>query len=84
MVQMLCMTTKQKFTVEDPTVITLQNGRYAYRCECPWKGKDGRTLHAFKFASTQAYQDYCERRKAEQEDRDESPEQDERPESPVA
>ena len=34
------MTTKQKFEVDDPEVIVLQNGRYAYRVICPWKGKN--------------------------------------------
>ena len=58
MVQMMCMTTKQKFEVENPPVIKLQNGRYAYRAECPWKGKNDRTLVAFKFCSEEAYNTY--------------------------
>ena len=41
-VEMTCMTTKQKFTVEDPDVRVLQNGRYAYRVKCPWEGKNGK------------------------------------------
>lgn len=56
LVEMFCMTLKKKFTVEDPEVIRLANGRYAYRVECPWKGNNDKTLHAFKFASTAAYQ----------------------------
>lgn len=55
---MTCMTTKQKFEVEDPTVIVLRNGRYAYRVPCPWDGKNGKKLFAFKFCSTQAYKDF--------------------------
>ena len=57
-VTMTCMTTKQKFEVVEPPVIMLANGRYAYRAECPWKGKQGQTLFAFKFCSKQAYLDY--------------------------
>ena len=57
-VTMMCLTTKQKFDVTNPTVIVLKNGRYAYREECPWKGKNGKTLYAFKFCSHKAYLDY--------------------------
>ena len=32
-VTMTCMTTKQKFDVENPTVVVLSNGRYAYKVE---------------------------------------------------
>lgn len=60
---MTCMTTKQKFEVDDPPVIRLANGRYAYRVECPWTGKSGQTLHAFKFCSKEAFErhtaDHC-------------------------
>ncbi len=52
---MTCMTTKQKFDVENPTVIMLANGRYAYRVKCPWEGKNGKELYAFKFCSKNAY-----------------------------
>ena len=52
------MTTKQKFEVTDPPVIVLANGRYAYRVECPWTGKSGQTLHAFKFCSKAAFDRY--------------------------
>ena len=31
-VTMTCMTTKKKFEVDDPPVVELKNGRYAYRC----------------------------------------------------
>ena len=55
---MTCMTTKQKFDVENPTVIMLANGRYAYRVKCPWEGKNGKELHAFKFCSKNAYDKY--------------------------
>ena len=60
MVQMLCMTTKQKFDVEKPEVVQLANGRYAYKAECPWKHSSGKTLTAWKFASTSAYREYSE------------------------
>ena len=56
------MTTKQKFDCDDPDVIVLKNGRYAYRVECPWKGKNDRQLHAFKFASAKAYESYKKRK----------------------
>ena len=55
-VTMTCMTTKQKFEVENPPVVTLANGRYAYRVECPWKGKAGQPVYAFKFCSKAAYE----------------------------
>jgi hypothetical protein len=54
-VEMTCMTTKQKFFVTDPPVIVLANGRYAYRVECPWAGKSGQPLYAFKFCSKAAF-----------------------------
>lgn len=57
-VTMTCMTTKQKFEVTDPPVIVLANGRYAYRVECPWTGKSGQTLYAFKFCSKAAFDRY--------------------------
>ncbi len=62
-VEMTCMTTKQKFQVQDPPVVVLNNGRYAYRVECPWAGKGGKVLHAFKFCSSAAYQEFLERSK---------------------
>lgn len=52
------MTTKKKFDVEDPPVTVLKNGRYAYKVECPWKGKDDKTLTAFKFCSAAAYDEF--------------------------
>ena len=60
-VTMTCMTTKQKFEVEDPPVVMLKNGRYAYRVECPWKGKNDKVLSAFKFCSVAAYERYREK-----------------------
>ena len=54
-VTMTCMTTKKSFDVEDPPVIRLANGRYAYRVPCPWDGKNGKKLTAFKFCSAAAY-----------------------------
>ena len=58
-VQMTCMTTKQKFEVENQELIVLKNGRYAYKVLCPWEGKNGKALYAFKFCSAsnnEAYQ----------------------------
>ena len=55
---MTCMTTKKKFDVENPEVIVLSNGRYAYRAQCPWTGKNDKVLTAFKFCSAQAYNDF--------------------------
>ena len=46
------MTTKMKFDTtfdEGLEVVVLRNNRYAYRAECPWVGKGGKTLSAFKF-----------------------------------
>ena len=59
-VSMMCMTTKKKFDVENPEVVVLKNGRYAYKAECPWKGKHENTLHAFKFCRVAAYNAYQE------------------------
>ncbi len=55
-VQMMCMTKKQKFEVENPEVVVLSNGRYAYRAMCPWKGKNDRDLYAWKFCGQAAYE----------------------------
>ena len=63
-VTMTCMTTKQKFEVENPPVIVLKNNRYAYRVKCPWEGKNGKELYAFKFCSTKAYEAYMESKEA--------------------
>tara|TARA_B110000261_G_scaffold39842_1_gene46665 strand:+ start:79 stop:348 length:270 start_codon:yes stop_codon:yes gene_type:complete len=60
-VTMTCMTTKDKFDVENPEVVVLKNNRYAYRAPCPWQGKDGRDLTAFKFASKAAFGEFSER-----------------------
>ena len=61
MVLMKCMTLKKTFECEDPEVILLKNNRYAYKAMCPWKGKHGNDLYAFKFASTQAYRDFMQK-----------------------
>ena len=61
---MTCMTTKKKFEVENPPVVLLANGRFAYKVECPWKGKNERTLYAFKFCSADAYHRYLEMKPA--------------------
>ncbi len=58
---MTCMTTKQKFDVDEPDVVVLANGRYAYRAQCPWKGKTGKDLTAFKFCSRAAHENYLRR-----------------------
>ena len=55
---MTCMTTKQKFEIENPPVVVLANGRYAYKVKCPWEGKNGKQLHAFKFCSAAAHERY--------------------------
>jgi len=60
-VSMTCMTTKNKFDVENPTVVVLANGRYAYKVDCPWEGKNGKKLTAFKFCSHDAYLRFVER-----------------------
>ena len=51
------MTTKNKFDVENPTVVVLSNGRYAYKEKCPWTGKNDKELFAFKFCSATAYEE---------------------------
>lgn len=55
-VQFTCMTTKKKFDVDDPEVVVLRNGRFAFRAECPWEGKHGKKLNAFKFCSKADYE----------------------------
>lgn len=60
MVTLTCMTTKKTFEVENPEVVVLKNGRYAYRADCPWEGKNGKKLRAFKFCSADAYAKYTE------------------------
>lgn len=86
MVTMTCFTTKQKFEVENPPTVLLANGRYAYRCEVPWKGKNGKTLWAFKFCSAKAYAAYQALEEQPQQQTGERPDspdtQSERPESP--
>ena len=62
---MTCMTTKQKFEIDNPPVVVLANGRYAYKVECPWEGKNGKKLYAFKFCSAAAHARYEESQKEE-------------------
>ena len=66
-VTMTCMTTKKTFEIEAPEVVVLKNGRYAYRAKCPWEGRNGKVLSAFKFCSAQAYHDYQNRALPESE-----------------
>ena len=73
-VTMTCMTTKQKFETDDPTVVVLANGRYAYRVKCPWEGKNGKELFAYKFCSAKAYSDY-KLRSEEPDEQTEAPEE---------
>lgn len=80
---MTCMTTKQKFEVDDPEVVVLQNGRYAYRTKCPWDGKGGKELFAYKFCSAEAFRKFTEASESKHiEEVSEQPEQLEAPESP--
>lgn len=55
---MTCMTTKKKFDVENPEVVVLANGRYAFKVMCPWEGKNGKVLHAFKFCGKKDYEEF--------------------------
>ena len=75
---MTCMTTKQKFEVEpeDAPVVVLKNGRFAYRVQCPWEGKSGKVLYAFKFCSAEAHRVYEERKRPEEaEEGEDGPEE---------
>lgn len=69
-VMMTCMTTKQKFEAEEPDVTVLSNGRFAYRVKCPWEGKNGKELYAFKFCSTDAYKRFKEKQAPPEPDLD--------------
>ena len=64
---MMCLTTKKTFEVEDPEVIVLKNGRYAFRAQCPWKHDSGKLLYAFKFASKKAYEEFIAKNSGESE-----------------
>ena len=68
MVTMTCMTTKQKFEEEQPEVVVLANGRYAFKCKCPWEGKNGKELYAFKFCSQADYTAFLARKAADEVD----------------
>jgi hypothetical protein len=67
-VTLTCMTKKEKFDVEDPDVVVLKNGRFAYKALCPWMGKENQTLYAFKFCSRAAHDEYEARVKAAEEE----------------
>ena len=71
-VMMMCLTTKQKFEAVNPPVVVLNNGRFAFREMCPWKGKNGRDLYAFKFCSKRDYESYYERTHPYQSDEEDS------------
>jgi hypothetical protein len=62
------MTTKQKFEVEDPEVVVLANGRFAYRAQCPWTGKGEKTLTAFKFCSRADHEAYTAKQNSGEEE----------------
>jgi len=72
---MTCMTTKQKFDLpaSEVPVVVLANGRYAYRVKCPWEGKNGKELYAFKFCSAAAYQNWNTKDQEEEPEESESP-----------
>ena len=63
-VTLTCMTKKEKFDVEDPNVVVLKNGRFAYKARCPWMGKENQTLYVYKFCSRDAHVEYEARVKA--------------------
>lgn len=65
---MTCLTKKQKFSVEDPEVIRLANGRYAFRCKCPWQGKNGKDLYAYKFCSYKDWESYVNQKESNDEE----------------
>ena len=67
---MTCMTRKEKFEVEDPEIIVLANGRFAYRAKCPWEGKNGKELWAYKFCSRTAYETSREAPEVSEKDSD--------------
>lgn len=69
-VKMLCLTTKQSFEVDNPPVVVLANGRFAYRAPCPWVGKNGKQLYAFKFCGYVDFEEY----KSSIQDKDEDEE----------
>jgi hypothetical protein len=70
------MTTKKKFDVDDPPVVLLSNNRYAYRVECPWTGRHGKKLFAFKFCSQKEYERFTESEQPQTEVESEQPQTD--------
>jgi hypothetical protein len=67
MVLMMCLTTKKTFEVENPEVIVLKNGRYAFKTECPWTHASGKKLYAFKFASKKAHEAFVSKASGDSE-----------------
>lgn len=59
------MTTKKKFEVVNPEVTVLRNGRYAFKAQCPWEGKNGKILTAFKFCSGEDFRKHQDRNRPE-------------------
>lgn len=72
-VSMMCLTTKQTFEVDDPPVVLLGKVKksYAYRAKCPWPGKEGRELFAYKFCSKAEYERYLNSNEIPKESADE-------------
>jgi len=68
------LTTKKTFEAVNPHVVVLKNGRYAYNVECPWKGKNNKTLYAYKFCGQAAYTRFLEREEAEESEHEEDQE----------
>ena len=58
-VEFTCMTTKKKFSVDEPEVRVLKNGRHAFTAPCPWDGKNGKPLNAYKFCSKADFETYA-------------------------
>ena len=56
--------------------MVLSNGRYAYKVECPWKGKNGKDLTAFKFCGAAAYERYRKRLEGSKSEHSESEHED--------
>lgn len=79
---MTCMTTKQKFEIDNPPVVVLANGRYAYKVKCPWEGKGGKELYAFKFCSAAAHARFVQSQKDEQTAEPEPEDEEEQQEGP--
>lgn len=46
-------------------VEVLKNGRFAFTSPCPWEGKNGKQLVAFKFCSGKDHAEYVTRMESE-------------------